>query len=781
MSEFIAHIREDGTEQSVLEHSAATAALAQQYAESIGMGAMAYLQGIVHDLGKLTVECSEYIKGNSNKRRGEIDHSFAGARYICEVAKKTENPKLIDTARFIARTVVSHHGLHDWVDDKSQRYLLQRIAKADRYDEILSNIPQIITEEELLQLLEKASDEYAVVRRKIFQLSEKSRERFAFYAGMMERLMQSVLIDADRTDTASFMSTRSTEAYCDTEKLWEEMNRRMEDKCNAFRSKTDAISKQRMSISDRCAAFADHPIGACRLIVPTGGGKTLSSLRLAIRYCRKYKMERIVYIAPFMTILEQNSEEIRSIAGEGYFLEHHSNIQQEIDDAEELAAYELRADHWDLPIISTTLVQFLNTLFSGKSTSVRRMHRLSRSVIIIDEVQSIPIKCVSLFNLAVNFLTRICGSAVILCSATQPRFEETEYPLLVDEQESVTGDYAQDFVRFKRTELLGALREAGYSFEEASDFCVKKFEENGNLLVVVNTKNSASKLYDKIRARVGAEVTVIHLSTNMCPKHRSETIDIMKESLSGHKPIVCITTQLIEAGIDISFNCVVRSLAGMDNAAQAAGRCNRHGKREISPVYIINLSEERLGRLQEIEHAQKISRQLIMSENYNDLLAPDVMTAYFRKYYQERRKFLNYQVEDLGAETTLIDLLALNKNRTESSDNDDPYSRQAFATAGRLFEVIDSQTEDIIVPYNAEAEELIQNLNNAKTPGEIAALLRKAQKYTVQIFPHLKTSLNEKGARYELNCGDVAALKKEFYDPAFGIRTDADQPELFIL
>ncbi|MDD6175521.1 MAG: CRISPR-associated helicase Cas3' [Firmicutes bacterium] len=779
MPEFAAHIREDGTIQSVEEHSRATAALAEKYARSVGMEKMAYLQGLIHDYGKLCADFSDYICGRNSMRRGQIDHSFAGAEYLQKLAEQTGDPRIIDTAFLAARTVVSHHGLHDWLNESGEDVYLQRISKQERYAEIRENARRMVSDEELMQLLQQAMKEYGAVRRKIAAISP-GREYQAFYLGMLERLLESILMDADRTDTASFMSAANTEMFCDAQKLWDQMEQRMTQKCDSFRSRTDPISRQRMSISDRCAAFAHHPIGACRLIVPTGGGKTLASLRLAIEYCREYGMERIFYTAPFMTILEQNSDEIRAIAGEESFLEHHSNVQQELDGAEELEAYELRADHWDSRVIATTQVQLFNTLFSGKSTSVRRMHRLCRSVIIFDEVQSIPLKCVSLFNLAVNFLTKVCGCAVILCSATQPCFEATQYPMLLDQQESVVGDCTDDFIRFRRTELIGALRDAGYSMEEAASFCVEKFQENGNLLVVVNTKAAAAGLFEKLRQQTEQNIAVIHLSTNMCPQHRRETIADMRRLLKEEKPLICVTTCLIEAGIDISFHCVVRSLAGMDNAAQAAGRCNRHGENPVCPVYVINLAAERLNNLQQIKTAQKISRQIIGSMPEQDLLAPEVMSLYFQKLYQENGRLLNYPVQDAGTGTTLIDLLAENRHRYGLHQQGiQPYC-QAFATAGRLFEVIDSRTEDILVPYNTEAEELIARLNEVRTPGEAAGLLRKAQKYIVQIYPQMKTTLNEEGARYELKCGGVAALKKEFYDPAFGIRSGAGQPEIFM-
>ena len=224
-------------------------------------------------------------------------------------------------------------------------------------------------------------------------------------------------------------------------------------------------------------------------------------MRFAIEYARRKDMDRIFYIAPFMSILEQNSCVIRSLMeNKELFLEHHSNVVPRIaDNEDELNDYELRAEKWDSPVIATTLVQFLNALFSDNMSCVRRMHRLTNSVIIIDEVQSIPVKCVNMFNLAVNFLTRICGCAVVLCSATQPLFENTDFPLILDKDENMTDDYTEDFIAFKRTELIDCTRIGGYTYDEAADFCYDKYRQTESLLVVVNTKAAAREIFLKLK------------------------------------------------------------------------------------------------------------------------------------------------------------------------------------------------------------------------------------------------------------------------------------------
>ena len=767
-----AHISKDlKREQSVQEHCKNTAVLCMEYCALFGGENIGYLAGSLHDTGKLCTDFDSYIRGDTKFRRGEIDHSYAGARYITELA----GHEYSDIARFIARVIISHHGLHDWIGDDCRDYFKQRVSNDKNYEQIKDNISKTATENDYLGHLQKADCEYKEIRRKIKKIS-RTQEEAAFYMGMLERLVESALIDADRTDTASFMTDTELPEFFSDPGSWQKMKRNMEQKLNGFADKTDVISVQRRSISARCESFASENVKICKLIVPTGGGKTLSSLRFAINYCIKHGMEKIVYTAPFMSILEQNSAEIRSIAEDDNFLEHHSNaIAEKADNSEELSDYELHTERWDKPVIATTMIQLLNSMFLGKTSSVRRFHRIAKSVIIIDEIQSLPLKCVNMFDLAINFLAYICGSAIVLCTATQPSTEDVPHPVILDKAESITGDYSADFEVFKRTEIIPVITPYGYSYEEASDFCMDKFAEAGNLLVIVNTKSAALKLYRLLKERCGSEAEVLHLSTNMCPQHRREKIEYIR-SMLDKKPVICVTTQLIEAGVDISFKCVVRSLAGLDSAVQAAGRCNRHGENnEICPVYLIKLKEERLGNLREISKAQGITQMMTESGRYNDLSSPAAVSDYFRKLYLDEKNALSYSVPE---NETLLNYLALNKKRYEASPQTScKYESQAFKTAGTLFRVIDDNTQDVIVPYNDKAIEIIQELE--RNEGSLSELLRKAQRYTVSIYNGTERRLYENNALRKI-ANDVIILDKTYYSNEFGIDINGAENELLI-
>lgn len=793
--EYISHIREsDKKEQTVSEHSNNVAKIASEFGQVIQMPHTAWLQGILHDAGKLCTDFTEYIRGKSDAKRGEIDHSYMGAKYLFALSqilcKKNAFP--MDAALLIGRTILSHHGLHDWITEEGEDYFQKRISNRKHDKEVICALPEIVSNETLQKYYLESVKEYDAMQQKMDQLykemiakgEQEKRELSddaksvipAFYHGFLERLMQSILMDADQTDAANFNDDIVYTSPKESTAVWNDMAKRMQEKCTAFRKKTDAISRQRMNISDRCAAFANHDVKICRLVVPTGGGKTLSALRFAIEYSQKHKIDQIFYIAPFNSILEQNSDVIREIAGEENFLEHHSNVfsrlEENENETERLSTYQMRTERWDVPVIATTLVQFLNALFDGKSSSVRRMHHLCRAIMIIDEVQAIPAKCVHLFNLAMNFLAHVCGSTVVLCSATQPCLEQAEYPILLDEQESMTADFQADFDAFRRT-VLHSAGEKSFSYEEAADFCTEQYQENGNLLLVVNTKQAALTMFQKLKERNKNDATVLHLSTNMCPAHRRTVIQQMREQLAAHQPLICVTTQLIEAGVDISFRCVVRSMSGLDHAAQAAGRCNRNGEYDCCSVYLIQLEEEKLAAaLKQIEKEQEITKKILFFHEKEDLLHPEIMQCYFKNYLTTFQNQFSYLLPELGNET-LLRLLSTNSNNVKRAEAIPPRLRehaQAFRTAGKKFQVIVEQTTDILVPYG-EGNDLISGLNGKLYENEYLKLLRKAQPYFVSVYSGTLKALEAKDALIQLNSG-VLALKSGYYSSEQGVCAD---------
>lgn len=361
----IAHIKNTGgldnesvTEETVSEHCKKTALLARSYSAPFNMESTVFVSALLHDSGKLNNDFDGYIKHANGIKRGEIDHSYAGAKFLLELVSNDDDKYKKEVARLIARIIISHHGLNDWYTRNNDDYFDYRCSKNERYDEIKSNISELISDSELDELLNKAADEYRRFFEKMKEICcAKDRKQYfttlAFYHGLLERLTESCLIDADRTATAEFMEgVEITEPSEDEiRRNWLDMKQRLDNKLSKFSGSDSLISKLRMNISDRCCAFAKNDVGIAQLIVPTGGGKTLSALRFAIEYAVEHKKERIFYISPFMSILEQNGDVIREIAGDDNYLEHHSDMYSKIIDNKhknndevtgELEEYELR-------------------------------------------------------------------------------------------------------------------------------------------------------------------------------------------------------------------------------------------------------------------------------------------------------------------------------------------------------------------------------------------------------------------------------------------------------
>ncbi len=364
---------------------------------------------------------------------------------------------------------------------------------------------------------------------------------------------------------------------------------------------------------------------------------------------------------------------------------------------------------------------------------------------------------------------------VQLCSVLQHNLVwNKQNTLLLDEQESMTADFQSDFDEFRRTVLRSAGKKS-FSYEEAADFCTEQYQKNGDLLLVVNTKQAALTIFQKLKERNSEFATVLHLSTNMCPAHRRTVIQQMREQLAAHQPLICVTTQLIEAGVDISFRCLVRSMSGLEHAARAAGRCNRNGEYDCCSVYLIQLEEEKLAAsLKQIADEQEITKKILFFHEKEDLLHPEMMQYYFENYLTTFQNQFSYLLPDLGNEI-LLQLLSTNFNNVKRAEaktykNIPPRLRnhaQAFRTAGKKFQVIAEQTTDILVPYG-EGNDLILDLNGEFYENEYLKLLRKAQPYLVSVYSGTLKALEAKEALTQLKSDvlhqspDIIPQSREF-------------------
>ena len=376
------------------------------------------------------------------------------------------------------------------------------------------------------------------------------------------------------------------------------------------------------------------------------------------------------------------------------------------------------------------------------------MHQLANTVLVFDEIQTLPVNTVHLFCNAINFLVEHCGSSVVLCTATQPllnRVDTSKGALKFDKDNEIMPNVKQLFDDLKRVEVHNQRKPGGWQHAEVAELAMREVKENGSCLVIVNTKKSATALFTLCRQTPG--MRVFHLSTNMCPAHRKKILAEIRKLLDDKSPVLCISTQLIEAGVDVDFGSVIRYTAGLDSIAQAAGRCNRNKRREIGNVYVVNPADESLDSLAGIRVGKEIAERLLNdeqsgAENFDgNILAEKAMERYFEYYFFARRNEMSYPVpkELIGHEDNLLNMLSLNYLAVDDygrqhGSKPNIYLRQSFMTAAKAFKVIDAPTRGIIVPYGSEGKKLIGELCGAFEVEKQFKLLRKAQQYTVNVF-----------------------------------------------
>lgn len=794
--ESIAHIREkDKTVQTVEQHLHEAKALAEGYGSNVNMKHICGLAALLHDAGKLTEEFRNYILKAVNDpefspKRGSVDHSTAGGKLLFDHfhTEDRSNPYYLILAEVVGNAIISHHSyLHDYLDSHLESPFLRRVRDKEltNYDQANQLFFEKVTSEQTYkEYVTKAVGELEAL------LKHTSPENYPKTLHFITKFVFSTLIDADRTNTRLFEENKKPECV-DIQSLMSTYYDKLVDKLNEFQSHPESsnpINQLRASMSDQCDKFAEKPSDIYTLSIPTGGGKTLASLRYALKHAKLYKKKRIIYIVPFTTIIEQNAQEVRDIIqDEENILEHHSNVMTETaEDHEHLDGItsveeklRLAKDNWGAPIIFTTMVQFLNVFYEKGSRNVRRLHRLSDAVIIFDEVQKVPVNCISLFNESLNFLKNTCKSSIVLCTATQPALDFVDYKLDVPKENEMIKEIEKVNEAFKRTTIIDQSSEGPMDLNGLHEFVTNKVQTENSLLVILNTKSTVKDLYLLLKES-RHDVLIYHLSTSMCAAHRKQLLKEIRERLDNNERIICVTTQLIEAGVDVDFDCVIRSIAGLDSIAQAAGRCNRHGKKEVKHVYLIDCQDEKLTRLKEIQKGKDISRKLLKGlstvpeDAGKDILSHSVMERYFQEFYTDLRQDLDYHIPNLDVKMT--DLLFNDRSESEwvssllSKRNVAPatYLVTSYRTAAEHFKVIDNLTTSVLVPYQ-DGEEIIADLNGDESHDDLSRVMKKAQHYTINIYSHQKQELERLGALVSYLDGSVLVLKDGFYDQEFGL------------
>lgn len=809
-----AHVRKDGKEQSLVVHLTEASQLAERFASKIGLPEIGKILGLLHDFGKASVQFQGYLRskqglispdedGYVDAQRGEVDHSTAGAQLIFEKLKdRGQEGKIL--AQFLALAIASHHsGLIDCLKPDGFNEFERRINKDKELTHLAQakrKLPDI--ERQLDKMLDQPIEKKFFERLKETSEPNDSQSTLPFKHGLLARFLLSCLLEADRLNTADFeYSTNEAIRNYGNYVPWDTLIERLEAKYAEYAQKTAQmppgrareVNELRAQVAQACLEAAEKPKGIYQLTVPTGGGKTEASLRFALHHAKKHGMERVFYIVPYITIIDQNADKVRDILETAdergkVVLEHHSNFVPSDDTHKR---HNLLAENWDAPIVFTTQVQFLEALFGAGTRDARRMHQLANSVIIFDEVQTIPVRITHMFTTALRFLTHDCGASVVLCTATQPPFDKTGNPyreLNIPQENHIIQNEPELFQRLKRVEVHDERKPGGLTNAEIADLAEKALQEKGSVLIVVNTRPSALALYQEIKARqLGA--AIYHLSTNMCPAHRIDKLDEIRDKLAKKEPVVCVSTQLIEAGVDIDFGAVIRALAGLDSIAQSAGRCNREGKREDGgDVWVVNLREENLSPLPYIELGQTQANTVLNLFNKNpadydeDMLGLKTLEKYYANYFIRIKDELNYPVgpKDIGHDDNLFNLLSRNVHACKGQV-DEPGLKQSFMTASKIFRVINSPTIGVIVPYGA-GREIITTLCGDIDIWQKRELLKRAQRYSVQLYLGRNgqfETLREKGAIHAIRKDndekdeEIYYLVPQHYNAELGWSEDA--------
>ena len=816
---YIAHVRKaDGQPQSLQTHLTETSEIAKLLAAKLDLEQEGELLGLMHDFGKYSHKFQKYIHDEtglfnpdlddeeSTPNGSKVDHSTAGAQWVYRELRKFGAEQGIGElfGQMLGLCIASHHGegLIDCLDGEGNPKWIERFNKTDELthlaeceqnaDEVVQQKAHELAGENLIRNLLKAV-------KPILSDSTTNDKIKEFYLGCLTRFLFSCLIDADRINSSDFEREAQKEVRRLTEKPdWQMAIEQVEAKLAGFQNRYP-IDEIRRRISSDCLKRAVDPQGIYTLTVPTGGGKTLASLRYALHHAQKHNLDRIIYIIPYTSIIDQNAQVVREILGEDWVLEHHSNLEPEKQSWQD----KLLCENWDKPIVFTTMVQFLDAWFGGGTRGARHIHPMTNSVLIFDEIQTLPVKCVHLFCNVLNWLTKFGKSTAVLCTATQPLLGELglqNFPedkrgaitarglLRLPENAEIMGKY-QDldklFADLSRVEIRFNEKSGGWNVEEAGTFLLEQFQTTPSCLFIVNTKKWAQELYQYCQKQNVPPEALFHLSTHQCAAHRKAIFDTIKACLKNKQPVICISTQLIEAGVDISMACVIRALGGLDSIAQAAGRCNRHKEVDKGLVYVLNLQETDFSQiLPDIAVGKEKAATIFREFEEKDILQPKAMSRYFELYFYNRSDEMVYLINEKDKNDGLLHWLSDNcfnagakfkgyfKNDILRKRDLYPLLMQSFKSAGRIFQVIDAPTRSVIVPYG-KGKEYITTLCGAWDAKEMSEAKKKAQSYSVNVFPKVWNKLQEKKALHETIKGSgIYYLDECHYNNEFGLSLD---------
>ena len=683
-----------GPWHGLADHLAETGDRAAAFLDRMGLADLGRASGLLHDLGKYTPEFQNRLRGDS----GPVNHSTAGAKMACE---RYPGP----LGKLVAFCVAGHHaGLANGENG-------DRIgALADRLREEVPKLDPVWLEELTLPLVSRPS------------ILPRSPETAGFTASFLTRLVFSALVDADYLDTeAYYAGLAGTKPDRGGYPPLDVLRRRLDAHLATVTAKAarSELNDLRAEVLGCARGRAGEAPGLFSLTVPTGGGKTLTSLAFALDHALRHGLDRVIYVIPYTNIIEQTADVFREALGGAasgwtdFIVEHHSTFDEDrIKNRSGRDKLRLAMENWDAPIVITTAVQFFESLFANRPSRCRKLHNIARSVVILDEAQTLPLHYLRPCVAAIDELARNWGASVVLCTATQPA---------LGEEDGFT-DGLRDVRELapRPPELQRKLRRTRvhHQGEQQNAEVASRMRGTPQVLCIVNTRARARALFEAIRDEDGAT----HLTTFMCARHRREVLQTVRERLTAREPVRLVATSLVEAGVDLDFPVVWREEAGLESIIQAAGRCNREGKATVGNVFVFRSPD---GAAPEIEKAAGAARSVM--RNHEDPTSLEAVRAYFQVLYWASG-------EDALDGKSILAKLA---ERTGSLDF-------PFETISREFRLIETPMVPVIVPYRGAdgddrtADDLISRLEHIERPGYLARLL---QPYTVPVPPRGRRAL----------------------------------------
>lgn len=709
--------------QPLAEHLGAVAHLAKEKAAFFGGGELAALAGLLHDLGKYTDEFQRRIAGDALR----VDHATRGAMLAVD--------RYGALGQLLAYGIAGHHaGL------ANGREPGERTALADR-----------LTGVGLPRLLDAWRGEIVLPERLQPPPLETRPERGFFQLAFLGRMLFSCLVDADYLDTEAFYhrvkGQRSLREQARPSLA--ELRAALDRHLTGFKGDTP-VNRLRGEILAGVRNKANEQPGLFSLTVPTGGGKTLASLAFALDHALTHGLRRVIYVIPFTSIVEQNATVFRhalGALGEEAVLEHHSAfVEDRRQSLEAKKKLNLAMENWDAPIVVTTAVQFFESLFADRPAQCRKLHNIAGSVVILDEAQTLPLKllrpCVAaLDELALNY-----RCSPVLCTATQPALQSPDFIGGLQDVRELAPEPQRLFRELERVRVrvLGPLEDAALTAQIA---------RREHVLCIVNNRRHARALYESLAGLPGAR----HLTTLMCAKHRSKVLAEVRQMLKRGEPCRLVATSLIEAGVDVDFPVVLRAEAGLDSIAQAAGRCNREGRRPLaeSEVLVFAAVNPDWAPPEELKQFAQAARE-VMRLHPDDCLSMAAIERYFRRLYWQKG------AEELDA-NNLLDLIE--RGRLDGL----PYE-----TLASKFRMIDSLQMPVIIPFDEEAIAALRDLEFADGCATIA---RRLQPYLVQISRKSYQALLDAGAIQAVagaRYGEqfMALVNPDLYHHQFGLHWD---------